>query len=738
MSALSETVVERLAKKELHLSVDEVDGILSVYNVPTSATKAVPVPLRVVRIKFSGTKQLKPEHPDAAGHDVALDPVASVAGQDSKTEGDLEFPGLIEGDSDVGSVGNAGDEEADFAGQTAVALVPVPFAFEWEPQVGVNGIGSGKNLRGKSTVLNVLMWALTGRCAHFQPDIQSWIERVEVDWTVGDEHLRVSFHAIDGAPTGVIERIDAVRGGERATQVGQFDGADQFEGAMESLMMTRLRLETIPVWTDDRAVVKHAWPAYSSAFTVRANALDPIVGNETTIGIRMMQMFVGTDWAPAAAAITTARRRLEAERDVAQKKVTATFEVVRASRERAQGVVDDAKAKVAALPSGTPDVQEMLNAATRVSDLSREVRALETRLLAQVTTVETVNQQLKAARARRHAEWESALATKFFHRMQPTVCPRCASAVTKERQAAEADKHECSVCTGDLNLEALGAEVIVSASVPEDVAASLIAAAAPEDDDEAEDDDAAAADTVEALEAALEAAESAVNGLREQITERAAVRDAAAAVADASADMVAAAGERRLLDLELARAEGALSALTQAGDPVAADPVDPTVAAVLEAAERVIKDLVKDEQTPLLQSISADIERLAINFGADSLSEIRLTGAARMDMAKGGKEVSYGRITDGEKLRVKIATAIALIKHGYVEGVGRHPGLLVLDSPASEEMPEEDLATIVEALKAVAEEAEMQIFVATRNAQPLIDLLPAPSRVVAQGEAYLW
>jgi hypothetical protein len=733
MSALSETVVERLSRKGIHLASGEVEDILEKYNVPTSTTKAVPVPLRAAHIKFSGTKQLTPFHPDAAGYAIAQSSNVSAAGQGSIEGGDLQLPILLETDSDVSENGMGGEEEAEQPAE----LVPVPFAFEWAPQAGVNGIGSGKNLRGKSTVLNVLLWALTGRCAHFQPDIQAWIERVEVDWTVGGEHLRVRFDAADGVPTGVIELIDSSLGRERVNQVGQFDGEDQFEGAMESLMMTRLRLETIPVWTDDRAVIKHAWPAYSSAFTVRANALDPIVGNESTIATRMMQMFVGADWAPAAAAVTTARRRVEAERDAARSKVSAASELVRASRERAQAVVDDAKSRIAALPSGIRDLQEMLDAAAHASDLSREVHVLETRLLAQVTTVETVKQQLKAARASRHTEWEDALAAKFFHRMQPKVCPRCASAVTKERQAAEADTHECSVCTGDLNLKALGADVIISASVPDDVASSLIADMA-HDDEDLDDDDVGPADDVMALEAALEAAESAAESLREQISQRAALRDTAAAAADASADILVAADERRLLDLELARAEGALSALTQAGDPGGADPIDPMIAAVLEAAETVIKALVKNEQDPLLQSISTDIERLAVGFGADSLSNIRLNGAANMSMVKGGKTVSYGKITDGEKLRVKIATAIALIKHGYVEGVGRHPGLLVLDSPASEEMPEEDLATIVAALNAVAVEAQMQIFIATRNAQPLIDLLPAPSCLVTLGEAYVW
>jgi hypothetical protein len=730
VSGLAEAVVQRLAKKNLQLSVEEVNEILSSQNVPASVTKAVPVPLRVTRIKFSGTKQLKPDHPDAAG-------------QPSPT--DSTNPA----DRDVDLFGNGDPDDEDVAcgaigAPAAIPLVPVPFVFDWVPRIGVNGIGSGKNLRGKSTVLNVLMWALTGRCAHFQPDIRDWIERVLVEFAVSGEGLRVAFDAVDGVPTGVVECLEQVGEIDRVTPLGQFDTGQQFEDVMGQVMMSRLRLERIPVWTSDRAV-PHEWPAYSSAFTVRANALDPIVGNETTIGVRMMQMFVGTEWAPASASVTTARRRLETERDVAQRKAVAAGEAVRTFRDQAQGVVDEIRAKIAALPLGTPDVQKMLDATTRASELSRELHALETHLLTQSGIAETVRQQLRVVKARLHTEYEDALATKFFHRMRPTVCPRCASAITEERHAAEPDRHECSVCSSDLNLEALKADVIVSASVSDEVASSLVATAAHnlehehygdgEDDD---GEDVTPTDEVEALEAALRAADDAAAALTERISERSNALDAAVAEADAGGALVIAADERRRLDLDLARAEGALAALTRSSDPVAADPVDPTIAAVLEASEKVIKEWVKKGQDPLLAQISVDIERLAVSFGADSLSNIKLDGAANMTMLKGGKRVSYKGITEGEKLRVKIATAIALIKHGYVEGVGRHPGLLVLDSPTAEEMPEEDLATMVESLKAVAEEAEMQIFVATRNAGPLISLLPKANRVVAAGDAYVW
>ncbi|WUH97762.1 ATP-binding protein [Spirillospora sp. NBC_00431] len=724
MSTLADEIVKNLARRQRgrrhSLTVAEVDEILADLGVPTSATKAVPVPLRATRIHFSGTKMLDSKHPDAVGHE--------AEGDGLPVEDDATVTESVEED-------RGGGEGGMDAAVLRVQLVRVPFSFVWEPQTGVNGIGSGRNLRGKSTVLNVLMWALTGRCARFQPDIRRWIEHVEVDWTVGTEQLRVSFDAADGEATGQVVKLGDVGAPEKVTVLGEFDGAD-FEGVMGSLMMARLRLEHIPVWTDAKARV-HAWPAYSSSFVVRANQLDPLVGNEQTIGVRMMQMFVGTDWAPAQAAAMTARRGMDSERSAAAVKAKAAGEAVQENRHRAHKAVEAVKAKLAALPVGSPDVEAMLQFANRASDLSRQVHVLQGRLIEQVSLVETARRQLKAAKARIHASHEDALATKFFHRMQPSVCPRCTAEVTAERQAAEPDKHECSVCASDLNLEAFKADVIVAASVPKTVTSALVAGAAADGGDEAASDE-GPQDDIEAAEAAVAAAEATRAALVTHINELTAQRDEAAAKAGGVGDLLTVIDARRTLELELARAEGAIAALAQSSDANTVDPVDPVRAAVADAAEQVLKKWVKDGQDPLLLRISADIERLAVSFGADSLSDIKLGGAANMFMLKGGTPVTYSGITDGEKLRLKIATAIALIKHGYAESIGRHPGLLVLDSPAAEEMPESDLATMVEALGVVAEEAEMQIFVATRNATPLVELLPEANRVVAEGDNYVW
>lgn len=712
MSALTDAVAEKLSERVADgLTLSEIEKILADHKIPTSATRAIPVPLRATRIHFWGTKQLPEDHATVVASGVTAEPEEILVDD----QGTLDLDAVQGATSEI---------------EAAASLVPVPFDFDWSPQPGVNGIGSGKNLRGKSTVLNVLMWALTGRCAHFQPDVQQWIEGVEVFWQVGSENLRVAFTADDGRPVGT---VSAVQADGKAKEIGTFDGEEQFEGVMGSAMMSRLRLEQIPVWAQEREV-RHAWPAYSSALTVRADTLNPVVGNENTIGVRMLQMFVGTDWAPGSAAARTALRSIETQRVAAQAKASAASEVATEARDKAQKQVVDLQAQISALPPGTPKVGDMLASTSRATELAREVHELERRLMADTAALATVEQQLRTARVRENTLFEDARLTKFFHRMKPTICPRCAEPVTEERHAAEVDKHECSLCTHDLGLEDVDVEAL--AGIATDDGADDPAG---EGGDEADDQDGPEpVDSIVALEAALSAGAEAVDALRLEIAGKKVERDQKEAAGTRDAALVAAAEQRQVLSLQLARAEGAYDALSVPTDPGQVDPVDDTVAAVITAADLLLADWVKEGQIPLLANISADIEKLAILVGADSLSRVRLGGGGRLDVRKGANDVTYTKLTAGERLRVKIATAVALIRHGYASGVGRHPGLLVLDSPAAEEMPEEDLATMVEALKAVADEAEMQIFVATRNTGPLTSLLPEANRRVAIETDYVW
>lgn len=740
MSELAEEIVKILGRRRkenrLELEVPEVDKVLDHLGIPTSASKGVPVHLRVARVSISGTKRLDPAHPDAEGF--PLEEMGGDRHEPLEANTDDAAHGEAAAEAEEGELADQtereeGDvEESEAEGSVVRALVP--FDFTWEPLDGVNGVGSGSNLRGKSSIVELLLWSLSGRCAVFSVAVRRWIEHVEVDWVVGAETLRVAFDADNGeVSNGSVTVIE--EGGSEGPVIATFRDAEAFEDAMNSVMMSRLRLESFTVSQAGKPVT-HRWASYVNALWVRPKDLKSIIGKEATLSVRLMQMFIGTDWVPVLATASTIAGSLDAEQKVAaQRRKTAT-DAMEGSRAEAQKIARAVEAKIAGLPQGTPDPAKLALANARIGDLMRQMHTLETQLLRQSVAADTTRQQLKAAKARHHTEYEHALLTKFFHQMEPTVCPRCTAGVTDERRAAEPDEHKCSVCTSDLNVEALKVDVIVANSVDDAVATALVEATAAVTEEAGEEP--APKTEVEALAEAGERVEAVMAALREQINKLQVTHDDLVAETTLDAALAQAVEDRRLLDIELARAEGAVQALAAPIAPVDASPVDPVQLAVAEAAEKVLSSWVKGHQDPLLTKISAEIERLVVNFGADSLSNIKLDGAANMSLRQNGDPSTYGQVTPGEQLRLKIAAVIALIKHGYGEGIGRHPGFLLLDSPAAEEMPDGDLATMVAALLEVAKEAPMQIIVATRSTGPLVELLPEEYRLIAEGDNFVW
>lgn len=740
MSALAEEIVKILGRRRkenrLQLDVAAVDKVLEDLGIPTSASKGVPVHLRVARVSFSGTKRLDPEHPDAKG--CPLEEMGGDPGHQSELNFDDPADDGGDGGDGEAAVDHAKQDEPDegeaeeWEGPVVRALVP--FDFTWEPLDGVNGVGSGSNLRGKSSIVELLLWSLSGRCAVFSVAVRRWIEHVEVDWVVGAETLRVAFDADNGAVSNGSVTIIG-EDGSGSLVIAAFGDGEAFEDAMNSVMLSRLRLESFTVSQAGKPVT-HKWASYVNALWVRPKDLKSIIGKEVTLSVRLMQMFIGTDWVPVLATASTVAGSLAAEQKVAAERKKTATDAVEGSRNEALKAVKDVKAKIAALPEGTPDPAKLAQSNARLGDVVRDMHALQTQLLNQSVAADTVRQQLKAAKARRHTEYEDALLTKFFHQMEPTVCPRCTAGVTEERRAAEPDKHKCSVCTSDLNLEALKANVVVADSVDDAVANALVEATVAVSEEGG--DEPAPKTEIEALEDARDGVELVMSELREQINQLQATHDELVRDTTLDAVLAQAVEDRRLLEIELARAEGAAQALSAPVVPGDASPVDQVELAVAEAAEKVLGNWVKGHQDPLLTEISAEIERLVVNFGADSLSNIKLDGAANLSLRQNGDPSTYGQVTPGEQLRLKIATVIALIKHGYGEGIGRHPGFLLLDSPAAEEMPDGDLATMVSALLEVAKEAPMQIIVATRSTGPLVELLPEENRLIAEGDDFVW
>ena len=138
---------------------------------------------------------------------------------------------------------------------------------------------------------------------------------------------------------------------------------------------------------------------------------------------------------------------------------------------------------------------------------------------------------------------------------------------------------------------------------------------------------------------------------------------------------------------------------------------------IVKAAKREAEDRRTAAAETLLADLGKEIVDLAQAFGIPNLEEARPKLNAHLGLRIGGVESAFGKRTAGERLRLRLATVVALLRIGARLGVGRHPGLLLIDSPGAEEMVEENVGSILKELSAVCEElGDLQLICATARA----------------------
>lgn len=91
----------------------------------------------------------------------------------------------------------------------AAELKNGPFIFEWSNlETGLWLILSeGVNQIGKSSIIEVMIWALRGKTRQLRPEVRSWIEAVELDFSIGVDSYRVHFEDKDDIPVGRLLRV---------------------------------------------------------------------------------------------------------------------------------------------------------------------------------------------------------------------------------------------------------------------------------------------------------------------------------------------------------------------------------------------------------------------------------------------------------------------------------------------------------------------------------------------------
>ena len=621
-------------------------------------------------------------------------------------------------------------QNVSFSG-TKRGLFENNFSFEFKDlSSGLWGLFSDGNGKGKSTALEVIKWLLKGRPSDgLQSGVKSWIKSAALVIKSDEVYYTISVNQDEEYLSGEITRsIDGVS----YNPYKEFSSEEDMASVVSDFMMSQLDLEKIlssrqgTNELDAGSEVTHGWPALAAAMFI-GTSYSAIFGDVAISGLpnRILNMYMGLPWIPTYSSLKALEGQLKNVATVEEK-----------HRDRAQ---EDRKKRLLEIQSELRDKEKMLSEIQVPKSNIEEYHALmkeynrfyemendaQRRVLDCSSELEQVKAVATADKITLRNFTEDRAANKIFKQLNPTCCPHCEQKVTHEQIEKEKNEHRCSICDKTM-LDSDDAEEIFSEL---QVSAKLSDEAYKKIDKQAK----IKAKALEEVINLLSDRKEAISRYKDKLD------------ADKQEHQKIESIEKEIMTLKILESE-------YLKDPVSASPPnsvtnDETSTSNADIDENLIlKEALKETQNRfkgMQDSLLIDVNKKMLEYcskvGLKQYNHVILNGAPSLKIYKDGGDTSFSKVSKGEQLRLKVVATIALISVAEERKLGRHPGFLVIDSPAAQEVNREDLNNLIAGLETLCEELpHLQIIVASVANNTLLEHIPESRRKYARGDAYLW
>lgn len=680
--------------------------------------------------------------------------------------------------------GNASASASAFQAAPQHETTTAPFSFQHTFDTTFTAFATeGKNLTGKSAILGVILWGLRGTppTPTLQADVRdNWLRDAVLVVKVDSTRIVIAWRIDHGRPEGAIytvlgdapidlsplraaglasattewERaqlaltIDPSEGGETEpepivwpgaklcqdlldvgilSQLGVFVTADEFEEAVADTLMERLELEALPVWQrrpgsvdeHDADVAYHGWKTVAQAMAIVDPTSRSVLGEHPFATNLLLSLFLGSRWAIPTMVARTQKARTDQAVAAHRRRQEADAQVRKQSIDQLEVELAAARAALAALGDAPAYLEVLAATEAAKADSLAEARAHAAYQLAAIT-YGTAGRDLEAAEQDLHALAEAAATRRFWHSLRPSCCPRCDNVIAEEMWARE-QAGQCSLCSNDF------------IETPETVEIDPeVVAGDPQGDNEDNEDEIVALRVQVANQKRIVEEASDLEETRRH--EYHALR-AAAARSAAALDQLdrAASADRYDVEMRIARLEARIGERNSidADATLTHHDSDEFTSEVLKTALAYATAQRDLEQRQALAQVTEVITELGIEFGIRNLISARLGGNGHLPVVKGKTKENFGDLAPGERLRLRIALIVGLLRAGRASGTSRHPGLLIIDDLTTHEMNHGDAASMARRL---ADMPGLQVITASTYAITLKEAVGDRATIVGPPE----
>jgi hypothetical protein len=591
------------------------------------------------------------------------------------------------------------------------------FKFDFKNlKAGLFGVISDRNFRGKTSTLEIVRWLLRGKSSSkLQNGVKSWISDASLEFLIDNKSYQVQLSQTSQSLFGkLVERLDE----SQSIEISRFASEDEFETCMSDFMMRQLTLDITSAWrkSEDQdesgSPVFHDWSALSGVLFI-GSSYEALFGDLVLDGLnnRLMNMYLGLPWIPTLAALITTQKKLQDEESRLTNQGNLEQRRKQERRTQIQNELAQYRASLEQLPSDIDMRRNLARANKEYRQSMQNLSELDNELYSSKQSHEEIYRILQQDKRDLQNFREAEAASAFFKRLEPTCCPHCQTSISENRRLREMIDHSCSIC----------GEIITDSEDIDIIETEL-------------------KNRLEASSKAFEESEYLVLAKEKQKREIELQVSTYELECKRLEEQTSSFEKRYELEKKITGLEYLLIEYQDNPLPQESEKNDLGIdRKIIAAAIKETKNRVENLQKDLLEEVSTKIQEYATSFGMTSITSVNLTSNPHLRLIKDGLETTYSKCTNGEKLRLKIASIIALISIAEKRGIGRHPGILLIDSPKAEEMVEEDVDNLVGGLFTLTKDLpHIQIILAATSSESILRYLDEDHRKYAQGDSFLW
>lgn len=586
-----------------------------------------------------------------------------------------------------------------------------PFRYDQKFQSGVNVLLIPDNDVGKSSIMKTIKYALTGDDSNYDADVKAWVQRIWLQFSVGDDIFTIYICRINQI-RGILVLKQEERCLEELSAISSkfFDvtGAEDLREKLQHFFFERLAIKQLS-WTqrdsstpDGIAMRNASWRTFFQAMVIPDSSdqyllCDPqhAIGNQdgiilsTFLGLRLVEPMN-----QLLIKVSLAKKQSTLKEDQIQQ---AQTELERLSTELAsveqiiQNILNHRQARLQTFRNESP-TQRLFEIGARLVELSNEILEVKEQL-------QNRTREMRRAYSSARGLRELAAIKLNLTGLEVMICPNCDTDVDEQAILQEQQMHICRLCQKPAPPASPSTiEQFETQAVDYEKHAKTIER------------------TKNRLNKQLKQYQQEQQELeQEQNLLKSRIYEGYEAIEPTVEE------EAQLAELyrQSGSLRGQIVSLRHRMESSSADTDDEELQLkIVERAREVLRKEAERLNASILTRLSTRTQELAKAIGVESITDISCSALGRIELLKHGVRVKFTGIQNsGERLRVKLAFFLAMMRIGREIGIGRHPGFLLIDQLAAAEMVADDCNALAKVLHQLDKELYKEVQVICFTAQ---------------------